>query len=121
MQGEKAKSIIQLQNERVKKLMELGEVIHNKIRKGEIDSLELMEISKEISELDKEIFLASKATDDNHCPNCNEKLEDGAKFCSKCGTSINEYYEQQMKKCDECRELTPVDSNFCMVCGRKIG
>ncbi|EOC99378.1 zinc ribbon domain-containing protein [Caldisalinibacter kiritimatiensis] len=120
MQGEKGKSISQLQHERVKKLVEIGEMTYAKIRKGEISNPNLVEISKDISELDKHIFIASKETKESYCPNCNEKLVGEVKFCGKCGTNIKDYYENKMTKCAVCGELTPKESKFCMVCGRKM-
>ena len=38
------------------------------------------------------------------CPNCGEELKQGAKFCTKCGTNIEEALETRAKEELEARK-----------------
>lgn len=46
------------------------------------------------------------------CDKCGQKLNDDAKFCSKCGKSV------ESKKCTNCGKEMNGDSQFCEYCGK---
>ena len=47
------------------------------------------------------------------CPNCNEEIEDDSKFCSQCGTKIEQ-------SCPKCNNVISQDAKFCSNCGYKL-
>lgn len=47
------------------------------------------------------------------CSNCQHENPDEAKFCVKCGNSM-EFH------CPKCGAKTPVSGDFCMVCGQPL-
>lgn len=46
------------------------------------------------------------------CPKCGAELDNGAKFCMECGTSV-----PQNKKCIKCGIELPFKAKFCFGCG----
>ena len=59
------------------------------------------------------------------CPNCNEKIKKGAKFCANCGASLIEVcpkchanVEKGAKFCSECG--AKLNSNVCKKCGEQL-
>jgi tetratricopeptide (TPR) repeat protein len=53
----------------------------------------------------------------SQCANCNSELPKGAKFCSNCGTKVN---ERAANYCRECgAELKPA-AQFCHACGQAL-
>lgn len=52
------------------------------------------------------------------CPECNNTVPDGSKFCNHCG---HKFEQENTIKCPnlECGHLIPVDSKFCPDCGCK--
>lgn len=51
------------------------------------------------------------------CPKCNIKLEEGMKFCYKCGSKILAVKE----KCLQCGTKLKQEMKFCYKCGAEIG
>lgn len=51
------------------------------------------------------------------CPKCGSYLEDGWKFCLKCGRPVD---NAQTIKCPSCGSDIRKDSRFCPECGAKI-
>lgn len=63
------------------------------------------------------------------CSNCGQKLNEGAKFCSACGSSIdNNHSNEQRKtkfegevyKCPQCGEVLDAFQTLCPSCGHEI-
>lgn len=54
------------------------------------------------------------------CPNCNNNIPDGSKFCNHCGQHIEESNDVILCSNPECGKAIPSDSNFCPFCGGKI-
>lgn len=48
------------------------------------------------------------------CPNCEAQIDENTKFCTECGTKIE-------NKCPECSTELPPDTKFCTNCGAQIG
>ena len=46
------------------------------------------------------------------CHKCNALVDEGAKFCSDCGTSL-----EKSKPCGQCGELNDPDAKYCDNCG----
>lgn len=53
------------------------------------------------------------------CPDCNNIVPDGSKFCNHCG---HKFEQENTIKCpnSECGHLIPADSKFCPDCGYEI-
>lgn len=58
------------------------------------------------------------------CINCGQKLRDGAKFCTACGTAVAEdqsnrktVYDGELHKCPNCGEFLPPFTASCPACG----
>lgn len=49
------------------------------------------------------------------CPNCNNEVKKGAKFCSHCGASL-----ETKKHCPNCGIEIENDAKFCPNCGQKV-
>ncbi len=47
------------------------------------------------------------------CPNCQTELPDNAKFCNRCGKSL-----QTELICSRCQHSNPSNSSFCIQCGQ---
>lgn len=62
------------------------------------------------------------------CINCGQQLPEGAKFCSKCGTSINsnsntsrqQEWAGQLIQCPSCGEILRSFEPVCSFCGYEI-
>lgn len=46
------------------------------------------------------------------CPNCNNDVKDGMRFCPKCGTKI-----ESISFCTKCGKELEANAAFCMYCG----
>lgn len=64
-----------------------------------------------------------------YCKKCSSKLKDGAKFCSNCGSKVEEELidnkEEEKKEeetifCRNCGVEIPKSSNVCPECGYKL-
>lgn len=51
------------------------------------------------------------------CPNCNEEIDDNARFCESCGKKLN---DESTIYCPKCGELTKSNVSFCSNCGHKF-
>ena len=49
------------------------------------------------------------------CPNCQAELPDNAKFCNRCGKSL-----QTELICSRCQHANPPGSSFCLQCGQPL-
>jgi RNA polymerase subunit RPABC4/transcription elongation factor Spt4 len=50
------------------------------------------------------------------CHKCNDLVEEDAKFCGQCGTTLG-----KTKACPSCQELNDPDAKFCDDCGHRFG
>ncbi|MCD1146761.1 zinc ribbon domain-containing protein [Peptoniphilus sp. KCTC 25270] len=64
---------------------------------------------------------------EKRCKNCHQLLSEEAKFCSACGTPVDEEEEMtiiEMEEtkipCPHCGFLLPSDASYCTCCGSKI-
>ncbi len=58
-----------------------------------------------------------------NCPNCNTQIEEDLKFCTDCGTKIEQNNNQQIVEkmnCPKCSAKIPPNNKFCVECGTKI-
>lgn len=51
-----------------------------------------------------------------HCQHCGTKLFKNAKFCHNCGEAV----VLKMETCASCNTLNPVNSTFCIGCGKNL-
>lgn len=60
------------------------------------------------------------------CPNCGEELSNESSFCSKCGTNVKSYIEEQKSKtsntpkCPNCQTEISEEMDFCTECGYSL-
>lgn len=61
------------------------------------------------------------------CKKCGNKIQEGKKFCSKCGSSINlniivnsVEIEEDKIRCPSCHNLIKKGKKFCMFCGTQL-
>lgn len=107
-----------------KKLIELGQLTHQMTRTGLVEDEQAIQMSNEISLLEKEIHIAGgkyvPTKDEMKCPGCLTSYEEGTIFCGNCGQNIKEFYESISDNCKVCGSIVKKDSKFCGVCGSKI-
>lgn len=113
-----------LLQERGNILINLGEHAYWLYRNNKIDLSEFGDLLKELEKIDKDIFKIHNGSAPEQisdvCPSCNEKLEGGnIKFCSYCGTNINEFYSQNTTRCTSCESIISINDKFCGICGSK--
>lgn len=56
-----------------------------------------------------------KATNQISCPKCGAMISPNGKFCSNCGTSLN-----QKRFCSNCGNSLSPDAKFCPNCGKSL-
>lgn len=54
---------------------------------------------------------------DYKCPNCGNRVKQGAEYCSMCGSKIT---VPQRKYCRQCGRQVSASSAFCPHCGNQI-
>lgn len=59
-----------------------------------------------------------------NCEYCGEKIEEDAKFCPICGSSLTKKIkiveEKTTRDCPNCNQELPLDAKFCAKCGEKL-
>ena len=89
-------STMERNNER--DLKDIGKMIYERYKKGEVVDAEFIELCESISEREesirksKEEIAGLKGLD--VCPQCDAHLEAGANFCPKCGAKLGEEVEE---------------------------
>ncbi|CEI73353.1 zinc ribbon domain-containing protein [Romboutsia hominis] len=121
------KIIDEVENKRRILLEEIGILVYEKIRQGEITNLEIREACKPLIGFDYTIYDNKKKIQEiNNKKNgltcdCGARISLEDKFCGGCGTKVEipddntEYIE-----CSSCETIVPENSNFCPCCGYKI-
>ena len=119
------KEIHEYEDKKSEKIMELGMIVYDKIRKGLIDESLFGEIIYEIRKVDLEIYnrmldIANIEGHDENTPvcECGYIPKSDEKFCPKCGREIDR--EKNFMLCDVCASKIDVDSKFCVCCGSKV-
>lgn len=51
------------------------------------------------------------------CANCKNQLKEGAKFCGKCGTKVEQSNNNKKNSCVECGNELKAAAKFCGKCG----
>lgn len=107
-------SLASLRSDLAKQYQALGEAVYNDDPAEEIEVIKsaITDLKQNIGEV--EAVLASTRNTVT-CPNCGEKLNKNALFCSTCGTPIAK--ENTCKKCGA--ELGENDK-FCAACGEPV-
>lgn len=92
------------------------------IKKG-IQNLNVETITSQVSDVAKDISGNMQKNIFVECPNCKSKVMKGKKFCSKCGTKIEEEleYEQETEVvCPKCGKNVEKNAKFCSNCGAEV-
>lgn len=113
-------------DQRMELIVKLGELAHSLVREKGSDVLWLQDLSNEILHKDVLIYKSQNAitkwTANLHqCVNCQQQVEDSAKFCGNCGTLNSNYKDPNAKQviCNSCEQLIEEQHSFCPCCGVK--
>lgn len=105
-------------------LLQLGDVMHLKVRKGEEEDPAIMRISKRICDIEKEIHCLKNKDiprkEEGKCPVCLKEYSSGTVLCWECGLNINEYYGKSTEHCPTCNSITMKENSFCGICGGRL-
>lgn len=119
------KEINEFEDEKSKKIMQLGLSTYDKIRRGNIDESLFGELIYEIKKIDLEIYnkmldIANIEGHDEHTPicECGYISKNNEKFCPSCGRKIKK--DRDFILCDVCASKIDADSKFCVCCGSKV-
>lgn len=119
------KEIHEFEDEKSKKIMQLGLSAYDKIRRGNIDESLFGELIYEIKKIDLEIYnrmldIADIEGHNEHTPicECGYISKNNEKFCPNCGREIKK--DKEFILCDVCASKIDADSKFCVCCGSKI-
>lgn len=119
------KEINEFEDEKSKKIMELGLSTYYKIRKGNLDESLFGELIYEIKKIDLEIYnrmldIANIEGHDEHTPicECGYISKNNEKFCPNCGMEIKK--DRDFILCEVCASKIDADSKFCVCCGSKV-
>ena len=78
---------------------DIGKMIYDRFKKGEVVDAEFIELCEAIAERDESIAKAKQEIAEKKgmdvCPNCEAHVEPDAAFCSKCGVKIDEAEEAE--------------------------
>lgn len=119
------KEIRDFEGKKSEKIMELGILAYDKIRRGLIDENIFGELTYEIKKIDLEIYnrmldIANMEGHDEHTPvcECGYISKHNEKFCPNCGKEIKK--DREFILCDVCASKIDSDSKFCTCCGSKV-
>ncbi|MDY5211787.1 zinc ribbon domain-containing protein [Intestinibacter sp.] len=119
------KEIRDFEDKKSEKIMELGILAYDKIRRGLIDENIFGELTYEIKKIDLEIYnrmldIANMEGHDEHTPvcECGYISKHNEKFCPNCGKEIKK--DREFILCDVCASKIDSDSKFCTCCGSKV-
>ena len=114
-------------------LLELGQKVYKKIRIGEIQDHELIELTSTLVEMDHRIYSTSKRVSelssqnsqdqDIICPACETANDLDSKYCGGCGIKVEKAIEikpESTSGCMHCGEHITGDAKYCHCCGKKV-
>lgn len=121
-------ALAQKKENRVIKMIQLGEKAHQKMLLNTLQDAELANESTEILTLDKEIYTLSKqlleaSQNKEKCIKCQNSITTDVKFCGFCG-QLNSFYVDltvQKKQCAACETHIDEQMQYCPCCGTKQG
>lgn len=121
------KQIGEYQAQKSNVLLDMGILLHEKIRKEEIQDNDFDQLSLKIIELDKMIYESNKKVKEleelqreNICE-CGNIINKNDKFCASCGNKVE--IEEDIKEynvCSICEAEIDLDCNYCECCGTKL-
>lgn len=118
------KEIHDYEDKKSEKILELGILAYEKIRKGLLDETLFKDICDDIKKIDLEIYnkMLEVACLNGHenipiCE-CGYISKTNEKFCPNCGNEIKK--DKELILCDTCSSKIDSDSKFCACCGAKI-
>lgn len=105
------------------KYIQLGEIMHVRIRNRIETDASLISISNQIALIEREIYeLAHQgmpSKEQGICPQCSNPYGEEAQFCGSCGLNIKVFYEQNTNYCGTCGGLIVNQKTYCGICGNK--
>lgn len=124
--------LTELKNKKQEVLAKIGQAVYDAHQKtggySEYSSLleEAQMIDKQIGTKQAEVNAANKAAEEKQkqderermartCPNCGAENEPGVKFCSECGTKL-----EQAAQCTQCGADIKPGVKFCGECGARL-
>lgn len=125
--NKKDENIEEYEIKKAELLLELGKQTYQGIRGAEVNNEKIEELSSEIFELDKSIYLEQckldkelKKINRTTCE-CGNKFKQNDKFCSKCGAETEiEEVKMEFDICPHCNCELEVDCIYCTCCGYKV-
>ncbi|CAM5182640.1 Double zinc ribbon protein OS=Ureibacillus acetophenoni OX=614649 GN=SAMN05877842_10443 PE=4 SV=1 [Ureibacillus acetophenoni] len=113
-------------DQRMDLVVKLGELAHSLVRDKGMDVSRLVDLSNAILHKDVLIYqnqnAITKLTANQHqCVNCQQPVEDSAKFCGNCGTLNANFKDPNANQviCNSCEQLIDEQHSFCPCCGVK--
>jgi len=114
---------LDLEKQKLAKLVELGERVHMLAREGQINDADLKMLSRQLTDIEKQANASYgkklPKREDGICPKCSAPFE--GSFCTNCGLNIDEFFVTPMPVCDVCKFVVKEEDVFCGVCGSKRG
>ena len=122
----------QMRQERMKLIIQLGNDIHLKIRKGLEKDENLLQLSGLVERLDKEIYAKAKqleqlkaqqASDTASCSGCKNPIHPTDKFCGHCGEAVAQQQTSEdlvLRTCKNCETNITESAAFCPCCGISV-
>jgi len=112
--------------EKAQLLLSMGKLMHKLVRDGEFTNNSCIQLSERLIQIDAHLCLVQGGNVPEQgsgiCPLCKAALVSPmAGFCGVCGANINEFYSQNMRKCEKCGQLTNSTGCYCTVCGVRHG
>lgn len=121
------KKIKEYEIKKAELLLELGKLTYQNIRGIQIDNDRINNLSNEIFELDKKMYLTQEESEKGAIQNnkitclCGNKFKIDDKFCSECGRKIDVNQEHfETITCLQCDCELKKDSVYCICCGYKV-
>lgn len=120
-----------LNQQKSKILLDLGQLAYYKIRTGQISDIEMSELTKDVFQFDQQIYRSlrqlsefkSSKQQGTICGNCGNSTDGIDKYCGSCGSKVEIQQEiviQGDVECMSCGELAPLHANHCPCCGMRM-
>ncbi|MEK4439095.1 zinc ribbon domain-containing protein [Paenibacillus sp. FSL K6-2862] len=120
-----------LNQKKSKILLDLGQLAYYKIRTGQISDIEMTELTKDVLQLDQQIYgslrqlsqLNNSKQQGTTCEKCGNLTDGIDKYCGSCGSKVEVQQvivNQGDLECLSCGELAPLNANHCPCCGMRM-
>lgn len=131
MINELNKNVNDLSQKKSRVFLDLGQLAYEKIRNGQISDLDLIEITKDVIQLDKKMYSTLRQLSELNnsqqqgptCENCGNITDGFDKYCGSCGSKVKTQLDIHIPgdmECLSCGELAPLNAKHCPCCGMSI-